>query len=114
MDGFDGLLENIVQLRSPFNLGSEKIPATGCLGNTGIVWDRVKRDVDLLVRGLGAGSLRMDKKQRLAWGVPSCTMVREKGRVAERETWTYLCCSRQLSEQEFCTFSRSSTHSQAH
>lgn len=67
----NGLLQDLLQLRSLANSGGENVAIGGSLGDAGIIRRRVKGNVNLLVGRLGAQSLGMDEEQRPAWGVPA-------------------------------------------
>lgn len=60
---FDSLLEHTVQILDILHLCCVQLTSCSSLGNACIVRHRVKRDVDLLVGGLGAQAIGMDQQQ---------------------------------------------------
>ncbi|KAI6772829.1 hypothetical protein HG530_003787 [Fusarium avenaceum] len=58
--------------------GSVDVPTGGSLGDAGVVWNWVERDVDLFVGGLGAETVRVDQQQRPARRIPSCYLYCEE------------------------------------
>jgi hypothetical protein len=58
---------------------SPGIASSGGLCNTRVIRSRRERDIKPLVRHFGAVASRMDKLERVPWGVPSCDRVLARG-----------------------------------